>query len=85
MIKPIDTELKVHQEKEKSLELCKVTRTFSMHITLALIWKIQFVVIHKKMNRSITKIRNMNISSFQGAIYFSICIIKSVFFRCGIV
>ena len=37
------------------------------------------------MNRSITKIMNMNINHFQAAIYFNIYIIKSVFFRCGIV
>ena len=56
-----------------------------MHLTPALSWKGQFEVMRAKMHKSITKIMNMDINSYQALVYYNIYMIRSVFFGCGVI
>ena len=75
----------VHGETIKAIDVSQSTRTLGVHLNPAISWKGQFEVMRKKMNTSITKMMNMEINSYQAAMYFNVYMIKTVFFGCGIV
>lgn len=63
-IEPIDTEIRVHQENIKSINIIKLTRILGVYLTLSLSWKTQFEVMRRKISTSVAKIMNMNINPF---------------------
>lgn len=81
----MEATIEVHGQVIASLDITQSTRTLGVHLNPALSWKGQFEVMRKKMDTSIKKLMNMEINTYQAAIYFNVYMIKSVYFGCGIV
>jgi len=81
----LEASIEVHGKKIKAIDINKSTRTLGVHLTPALSWKGQFEVMRAKMHKSITKIMNMDINSYQASVYYNIYMIRLVFFGCGVI
>ena len=60
-------------------------RTLGVYMYLVLTWKTQFEVMRKKLHTSITKLMATDMNAHQAAVYYNVCMIKSVFFGCGVI
>ena len=80
VIKQVEIELFVHEERIVSVVPTESTRTLGVHINLSLSWNGQFEVMRKKLHISITKLINTDVNSYQAVVYYNVYMTKSVFF-----
>jgi len=85
VIHQIEAELTVHGEKINAISVSESTRTLGVYLNPSLTWGGQFEVMRSKLTKSITKLMNLDINSYQASVYYHIYMIKEVFFGCGIV
>ena len=84
IIKDIYTEIKINNTIIKQTSIDEAIRMLGVYLSPSLQWNKQIEILEDKLRKSIAKLINMNIHSLLTYVFYNAYLLKSVYFRRGI-